>query len=128
MKKEHKPLFEIINTFWVLLKPYAKGDDEKSYKKIMSDMFNMLIKDRGDKFTDDWYKSTKEIIDYPDNFKGTAYCEFATELAMAMLDYWTCEYRQTANGKAVTYHDFAQYISRPFINEWEKKRESENSP
>ena len=128
MKKEHKPLFEIINTFWVLLKPYAKGDDEKSYKKIMSDMFNMLIKDRGDKFTDEWYKSTAEIVDYPEKYKGTEYVEFAAELAIAICDYWTCEHRYLTDGKRISYHDFASYISRPFINEWERKRESKDSP
>ena len=109
MTKEQKPLFDILNTFWNLLKPYTKEDDEKTYKRIMSDMFKMLIKDRGEKFTDDWYKSTMEIINYPDNYKGTKFVEFAAELAMAICGYWTFEYRKMTEDSKPTYQDFTAY-------------------
>ena len=117
MTKEQKPLFEILNTFWNLLKPYAK--DEKTYKTIMSDNFKMLVKDRGEKFTDEWYKSTVEIVDYPEKYKGTEYVEFAAELAIAICDYWSFEHRK---GK-LSYQEFSNYISKPFINEWGRLRE-----
>lgn len=122
MTKEQKPLFEILNTFWNLMKPYANKEDEKAYKKIMSDMFNMLVKDRGEKFTDEWYKSTVEFVDYPEKYKGTKYVEFAAELAVAITDYWTFEHHK---GKA-SYHDFSTYVSKAFIDEWERIREKEN--
>lgn len=125
MTKEQKPLFEILNTFWVLLKPYVKEEDVKTYKTIMSDNFKMLTKDRGEKFTDDWYKSTVEIIDYPEKYRNTKFVEFAAELAMAITDFWTFEYRKTTENHIATYYDFSTYISKAFINEWQRLRENE---
>ena len=120
MTKEKKPYFELLNNFWTLLKPYANEQDEKAYKKIMSDNFLMLTKDRGEMFTDDWYESTMEIINYPDNYKGTKFVEFAAELAIAITDYWTFVYRKRTDNKEPTYQDFVNYVSRAFINEWER--------
>ena len=125
MTKEQKPYFEIMNTFWNILKPYAIKEDEQTYKKIMSDFFNMLIKDRGKKFTEAWYKSTQEFVDYPDRYKNTKYVEFAAELAIAITDYMTFEYKMTHQGERVTYYDFSRYISKAFINEWERIRGDE---
>lgn len=125
MKKEHKPLFEILNTFWVLLKPYVSEEDAKTYKKIMSDNFTMLIKDRGEKFSDDWYKSAAEMVDYPEKYRNTKYVDFAAELACAISDFWTFEYRKTRTHETVTYYDFSTYISKAFINEWERLRGNE---
>lgn len=122
MTKEQKPYFELLNNFWSLLKPYVSEEDEKTYKKIMTDNFKMLIKDRGEKFTDDWYKSTAEIINYPDAYKGTKFVEFAAELAIAITDYWTFEYRKMSESKTPTHQDFANYVSKAFINEWERIR------
>ena len=122
MTKEQRPLFEILNTFWVLLKPYVKEDDVKTYKKIMSDNFNMITKDRGTKFTDEWYKSISELVDYPEQYRNTKYVEFAAELAIAITDFWTFEYRKVTECKTATYYDFSTYISKAFINEWERLR------
>ena len=124
MTKEQKPYFELLNNFWSLLKPYVSEEDEKTYKKIMTDNFMMLIKDRGEKFTDEWYKSTAEIINYPENYKGTKFVEFAAELAIAITDYWTFEYRKMTEEKKPTYQDFTDYISKAFINEWERIRDA----
>lgn len=122
MTKEQKPLFEILNTFWVLLKPYVKKEDENTYKSIMSDNFLMLIKDRGEKFTDVWYQSAVEIVNYPEKYKGTKYVDFAAELAIAITDYWTFEHH---NGHA-SHYDFSIHVSKVFINEWERIREKED--
>ena len=126
MTKEQKPYFELLNNFWTLLKPYASKEDEKAYKKIMSDNFLMLTKDRGDMYTDDWYDSTMEIINYPDNYKGTKFVEFAAELAIAITDYWTFEFRKMKESKVPTYQDFVNYVSKAFINEWERIKDAGN--
>lgn len=117
MDRKDKPYFEILNTFWVLLKPYADKEDEKAYKKIMSDNFFMLTKDRGKKFTDAWWDSTQDVVNYPDKYKGTKYLEFATDLAIAFLDYWQKESREET-----THFDYMTYVGRAFINEWERVR------
>jgi len=126
MTKEQKALFEILNTFWNLLKPYVNSEDEKAYKKIMTDNFRMLVKDRGEKFTDDWYKSTEELVNYPEKYKGTKFVEFAAELAIAITDYWTFEYRKITEHQTATFYDFSEYISKAFINEWGRLREKED--
>ena len=79
MTEEWKCYFEIINTFWNLLTPHVNSEDEKAYKRIMTDNFNMLVKDRGGKFTDEWYRSTQELVVYPEKYKNTKYAEFAAE-------------------------------------------------
>lgn len=124
MTNEQKPYFEILNNSWNLLKPYVSPEDEKTYKKIMSDNFMMLVKDRGEKFTDEWYKSAAEMVDYPEKYKGTKYVDFAAELAIAISDYWTFEHRK---GKA-TYYDFSSYIAKAFISEWERLRNEKENP
>ena len=121
MTEEWKCYFEIINTFWNLLKPYVNSEDEKAYKRIMTDIFNMLVKDRGKKFTDEWYRSTTEVVIYPEKFKNTKYAEFAAELAIAITDYWTFEHHK---GR-VSHYDFSTYISKAFLNEWERLRKNE---
>lgn len=118
MTKEQKPLFEILNTFWNLLKPYADAEDEKAYKKIMTDNFTMLVKDRGVKFSDEWYESVSEFVNYPDKYKNTKYVEFAADLAIAITDYWSWEHHK---GSA-DHYDFLVYVSKAFINEWERVR------
>lgn len=125
LTKEQEALFEILNTFWNLIKPYVSADDGKVYKKIMSDFFSMLIKDRGEKFTDAWYKSTAEFVNYPDKFKNTKYVDFAADLALSITNYMTFEYKMTQQGKKVSYYDFSRYISEAFINEWERIRGDE---
>ena len=84
----------------------------------MSDSFKMFVKDRGQKFTDEWYRSTVELVDYPEKYKGTKYVEFAAELAIAITDFWTFERHEGE----VSYYDFSNFISRAFINEWERIR------
>lgn len=121
MTEEWKSYFEIINTFWNLLKPHVNSEDENAYKKIMTDNFNMLVKDRGRKFTEEWYRSTQELVVYPEKYKNTKYAEFAAELAIGITDYWTFEHHK---GK-VGYYDFSTYISKAFIAEWERLREYE---
>lgn len=123
MTEEQKGYFEIINTFWNLIKPYVDSEDEKAYKKIMTDNFKMLVKDRGKKFTDEWYKSTDELVVYPEKFKNTKYAEFAAEMSIAITDYWTYEHHK---GKA-DHYDFSSYISKAFIKEWEKVRDEEKN-
>lgn len=115
MTKEDQAYFEIFNNCWSLLKPYVS--DPKTYKLIMSDIFNMMIKDRGEKYTDEWWKSISEVIDYPEKYKRTKYVEFAADLAIAMCDYW-----QHDESHKATYYDFMTYISRAFINEWGRLR------
>lgn len=108
------PYFEILNNFWTLIKPYANADDAEAYKKIMSDEYRMLTKDRGEKYTDSWWKSTRELVDYPEKFRHTKYCDFAAELAIAIMEYWQ-------RGK--TYLDFMNLVGEAFLKEWERLRE-----
>ena len=118
LTEEQKPLFEILNNFWNLLKPYVKDDEkQKTYKKIMSDIFKMIVKDRGKKYTDEWWESTKEVWDYPEKYKKTEYVDFAADLAVSLMDYW----QYASKGKTSNY-DFSTYISRAFISEWERLR------
>lgn len=113
------PYFEILNNFWTLLKPYANADDAEAYKKIMSDEYRLLTKDRGEKFTDAWWNSTRDIIDYPEKFRHTRYSDFAAELSIAIIDYWQEEQR----GREKPYLIFMRFVGEAFIKEWERMRE-----
>lgn len=116
MNEENKPYFEIFNNFWSLLKPYAK--DEKAYKKIMGDIFKMFVKDRGKEYTEEWWESTDDIVEYPERYKGTCYVEFAADLAISICDYW-----QYASTNKATSYDFMRFIGSAFIAEWERIRQ-----
>lgn len=117
MDKTCKPYFEILNNFWTLIKPYTSKEDEEAYKKIMTDNFKMFTKDRGEKYTDEWWVSIKDVTDYPDKYKGTRYVEFAAELAIAICDYW-----QQDSFKKADYYDFLTHVGKAFLNEWERIR------
>lgn len=119
MTKEQKPFFEILNNFWNLLKPYVNQDDEKTYKKIMSDVFKLFVRDRGDQYTDEWWDTTRDIIDYPDRYNKTKYVDFASDLVIAILDYW-----QYASKKKVKNSDFMIYVGKAFVGEWERIRDA----
>lgn len=117
MTNEEKPFFEILNNFWSLLKPYVNQDDEKTYKKIMSDVFKLLVKDRGEPYTEEWWDSTKDMINYPDKYKKTKFVDFATDLVISIFDYW-----QHASKKQVNKCDFMIYVGKAFVYEWERLR------
>ena len=121
MTKENKPLFEILNNLWLLVKPYVK--DEKPYKQIMTDTFNMMVKDRGERYTDEWWKSVVDTLNYPEKYKGTEYVEFAADLAMAINYFWQFDEKMVRKGEKASYHDFMNYVSKAFINEWGKLRD-----
>lgn len=118
LTSENKAAFEIFNNFWLLLKPYANDEETKSYKKIMSDIFKLFIKERGNKYTDDWWDTTKDIIDYPDRYNKTKYVDFASDLVIAILDYW-----QYASKNPVNKCDFMIHVGKAFVYEWERIRD-----
>ena len=109
MTQEQKTLFEILNTFWNLLKPYIKPEDEKVYKQIMSDEFGLFFKDRGEKYSDEWWDNTRDMIDYPERYKGTKYVDFATELIISFLDYFQYDMKMVRNGDKATYTTFMTF-------------------
>lgn len=111
--KELKSLFEIFNNMWLLVKPYV--EDEKPYKKIMSDIFYLTARDRGDKYTEKWWDSTRDLWDYPERYKGTEYVEFATNIVISLMNYW-----QYASRNKATHYDFMVHIGKAFVNEWER--------
>lgn len=122
LNAKQKPLFEILNTFWNLLKPYANVNDAKVYKQIMSDEFGLIFKDRGEKYTDEWWDSTRDLIDYPERYKGTKYVDFAAELTVAFLDYFQFDMKMIRDGNKATYYNFMTYVGRAFLSEWERLR------
>lgn len=123
MTREQKPYFEILNNFWNLLKPYVeKEEDVEAYKKIMSDEFRLIFKDRGEMYSEGWWNTTRDIIDYPDKYKKTKYVEFCAEFSMSIMDYWQFDERNRRNGITSTYYDFMTYAGRAFVNEWERIR------
>ena len=122
MTQEQKTLFEILNTFWNLLKPYIKPEDEKVYKQIMSDEFGLFFKDRGEKYSDEWWDNTRDMIDYPERYKGTKYVDFATELIISFLDYFQYDMKMVRNGDKATYTNFMTFAGKAFISEWERLR------
>lgn len=117
MTKEQNEKFEKLNDCWVLIKPYVK-DREKEYKIIMSDYFKMFfLKRPGEKFSDEWWDSTTDIINYPEKLKGDQeLCTFAAELSVSLLDYFRQE-QMISNSylKEMTLDDFTAYIGRAFI-------------
>lgn len=127
MTKEQKPYFEILNNCWSLVKPYTSEEDSKTYKKIMTDNFNMMVKDRGERYTDDWWAKIVEVVDYPEKYKGTKYVEFAADLAMAFNYFWQLDEKMVRKGEKASYHDFMTCVSKAFINEWGRVRDEKET-
>lgn len=122
MTKELKDKFEIMNTLWNLIKPYASQEDEKTYKTIMSDEFKFMAATKGEIHSDEWWESRKGFCDYPEKYRETKFVDFATELCCGIDDYWLYCCHCNKNGKEVTDYDFMAKIGKAFVNEWEKIR------
>lgn len=120
MTKEQKPYFELLNTNWTLLKPYADEKDLKAYKQIMSDLTGLMFKDRGERYTDEWWDTTRDMIDYPERYRGTKYVDFATELTIGIIDYFQLDMILEKQNKKTSYYDFMNHVCGAFINEWER--------
>ena len=87
MTAEQQTKFNILNEAWATLEPHIKVKDV--YKKIMSDLFKMFFKKRGEQFTDEWWQNAgNEFLDYPKKYWGTPYYNFAEELSMGFLNFW----------------------------------------
>ena len=119
MTKDQKDKFELMNSCWTLLKPYV-GKQEKAYKDVMTEYFNILSKDRGQVGIDKWRDSlVKDLIAYPEKLKSNQeLCGFAAELSLAIGDYLTAQ----------DYSNYAFYkcVGKAFVNTWERFNEEKN--
>ena len=120
MKQRHKSEFELINnSLWLLLKPYVQ--DEKLYKKVMSEIFNIYIsKDTAkDKFSDDWFDSLRDLYEVPEKYKKNQdICGFGEDLADGFYDWFCWQHKENEN-----INEFYRIISNSFLNEWERLRD-----
>ena len=124
MKAKYKSEFELINnSLWLLLKPYV--EDDKLYKKIMSEVFNIYIEKDQDKnkFSDEWFDSLRDLYNVPEKYKtNQGICGFGADLADDFYDWLKWQYKSDGNIK-----DFYRIISNSFLNEWERLRNGQGT-
>lgn len=115
MTATQQNIFNLLNTAWSILEPHVKTTEDKDqYKKIMSECFRMYFKKRQDEFSDPWWKEvTEEFLEYPKQYKGTIFYDFAEELSMEFLDYW--EHCSKLNESDAIFYNC---IQKAFIEEW----------
>lgn len=116
MTKEQKDHFEIINnSLWLLLK--GKVKNEKAYKDIMSELFNLCFKHEAEKnkFSDEWWDSLIDLYNVPEKYKqDQELCGFGANLADDIYDW----FKMQSKGKN-TNLDFYFAVCPAFIKAWE---------
>lgn len=117
MEDKYKVQFELLNnSLWMLIKSYIS--DDKPYKKIMSELFNIYIeKDKSfDSESDLWWDSLRELYNCPDKYRGNKdICGFGADLADDFHELFKLKAKRD-----ISNLDFYRVISPAFIHEWER--------